>query len=215
MRRLLTLAGLAAAGAAAYRRLRGGSGTPSDMTPAPTSPPSGPTPPADTQSGRADIGAPAPADAPGPSVSTPDPPQDVTDAEVVEPRSELAVEKTKDPTEALVADEEAKAAAEAGAIGGPGPHDAEDPAMEAVYEGGGGEAEGFELSERDLVDNATHGGGRGKPLRDAFTVESEQSGASYGEADEEDVSEVTRDADAEPGDASAEAGEGPGRASDV
>jgi hypothetical protein len=182
------------------------------MTPAPTSGPSGPTPPADVQTGRADFTAPAPADAPGPSVPTPEPPQDVADAEVVEQRSETVVEQTKDPTEALVAEEEEKAAAEAAAIGGPGPHDAEDPAMEAVYEAGGGEAEGFELSERDLVENATHGEGRGKPLRDAFTAENEQSSAAYGEPDEVDVTEVTSDPDPEPGD---EAGEGPGRAHDV
>jgi hypothetical protein len=118
--------------------------------------------------------------------------------------------------EALIASEEAKAAAEAAAIGGPGPNDAHgDPAMEPVYEAGGGDAEGFEIAEEELIENASHGDGRGKPLRDAFTPERESdlAGATYGEPDEEDVTEVVRDPDGEGSDV--EAGEGPGRAHDV
>ena len=59
--------------------------------------------------------------------------------------------------------------------------------MRAVYEGGGGEAEGFELAEADLVENAQHGDGRGEPLSDAFTPEreSDRSDADFGEPDEE------------------------------
>ena len=58
--------------------------------------------------------------------------------------------------------------------------------MEAVYEAGGGEAEGFEAAEQELVDNASHGGGRGDPIRDAMTpeVEADESTAVDGEADE-------------------------------
>jgi hypothetical protein len=157
--------------------------------------------------------APAPADAPGPSV--PSPVQPVDRDEPPAPDPDLLSEKTKDPVEALVAEEEAKAAAEAAAIGGPAPRDADDPAMQPVYQAGEGESEGFELAERDLIDNASHGDGRGKPLRDAFTPEAETdlSSAAYAEPDEEDVTEVVSDPETEV-DPSTEAGKGPGRAHD-
>jgi hypothetical protein len=104
--------------------------------------------------------------------------------------------KADDPIEDLIAEEEAAAAAEAGAIGGRVRHDPEDPdldadsldpAMQPVYEAGGGPSEGFEAAEADLVDNASHGGGRGDPLRDAPDPEAESdlSTAEYGEPDEE------------------------------
>ena len=53
---------------------------------------------------------------------------------------------------------------------------------------GGGDAEGFELAERDLVRNASHDDGAAFPERDAFTPERESdlSPAEYGEADEEE-----------------------------
>jgi hypothetical protein len=91
----------------------------------------------------------------------------------------------------LLAREESAAAAEAARIGGPAPADAEDPAMEPVYEAGGGEQEGWEAAEEDLVENASHGDGGGNPLRDALTpeLESDRSGASYGEADDEGAPE--------------------------
>jgi hypothetical protein len=97
-----------------------------------------------------------------------------------------------------VREEEAAAAAAAGQIGGTaGDEDDFDPAMRPVYEAGGGVAEGFEQAEADLVENAQHGDGRGDPLSDAFTpeVESDLSGAAYGEGDEEKVTEVVRDPD--------------------
>ncbi len=111
----------------------------------------------------------------------------------------------------LIREEEAAAAAEAAGIGGvAGGVDELDPAMRAVYEGGGGEAEGFELAEADLIDNAQHGDGHGDPLADAFTpeAESDRSGVVYGEPDEEKVNEVVRDPDAGSGDD--DPGEGPG-----
>ncbi len=89
--------------------------------------------------------------------------------------------------------EEWEAAAEARAIGGIEPDvggvDAEEPIDEAlrpVYEAGGGDAEGFELAERDLVRNASHDDGEGFPERDAFTPERESDRATveYSEADE-------------------------------
>ena len=103
------------------------------------------------------------------------------------------------PDDDRIREEEAAAAAEAAAIGGvAGDEDDFDPATRAVYEGGGGEAEGFELAEADLIDNASHGDGHGDPLSDAFAAEAEtdRSSVDYGEPDEEDVSEVVRDPDA-------------------
>lgn len=91
-----------------------------------------------------------------------------------------------------IAEEEAEAAAaEAARIGGPAPDDhVEDPAQRPVVEGGEGEAEGFELAEEDLIDNAEHGDQKHFPDSDAPPPE-EPSDATYGEADEE----IPRDAD--------------------
>ncbi|HVF76735.1 MAG TPA: hypothetical protein VNA28_00435 [Solirubrobacteraceae bacterium] len=73
------------------------------------------------------------------------------------------------------------------AVGGVDPEEDLDPALIPVYEAGGGEAEGFELAERDLIRNASHDDGQAFPERDAFTpeVESDLSAAEYAEADEE------------------------------
>lgn len=104
------------------------------------------------------------------------------------------------PDDDLIREEEAEAAAAARRIGGrTGDEDEVPPEQRAVSEGGGGEAEGFELAEADLVDNAQHSDGRGEPMSDAFTPERESdlSGASYGEADHEHVSEVTDEGEGE------------------
>src|SRR5690242_11163031 len=130
------------------------------------------------------VRATAPADAPGPSVPVAGPP--ATETERAE-EAERSVPEPAPDDDPLVAEEEAAAAAEARAIGGPGVDDAHgDPAFEAVYEAGGGEAEGFELAEEELEENATHGGGRADPIRDAFTpqVEADEATAVDGEADE-------------------------------
>jgi hypothetical protein len=81
--------------------------------------------------------------------------------------------------------EEKAAAAEAGDIGGRGSDEDLDPAERPVREAGGGESEGFEDSEQQLIDNA--GNAQGNPLVDQFSgeTESDLSGAEYGEADEE------------------------------
>ena len=103
----------------------------------------------------------------------------------------------------IVREEEAAAAEAAGRIGGTaGDENDFDPAMRPVYEAGGGVAEGFEQAEADLVENAQHGDGRGDPLSDAFSPEAESDlgGASYGEPDEEKVTEVVRDPDDPRGD---------------
>jgi hypothetical protein len=89
--------------------------------------------------------------------------------------------------------EERAAAAEAAAIGGAVPDvgdvfdDPVDEADRPVREAGGGEEEGFELAEHDLIRNASHDDGGGYPERDAFTPETESdlSSAEYGQADEE------------------------------
>ena len=121
------------------------------------------------------------------------------------------------PDDDLVREEEAAAAADAGRIGGvAGDEDDFDPEMRPVYEAGGGPAEGFEQAEADLIENASHGDGRGEPLRDAFTpeVESDRATVAYGEPDAIDTTEVVRDAD--PGRAGGpdDPGDGPGIAHD-
>lgn len=85
-----------------------------------------------------------------------------------------------------IAEEEADAAAaEAARIGGPTPDDqVEDPAQRPVIEGGEGEAEGFELAEEELIDNAEHGDQKRFPDSDAGAPE-EPIEATYGEADQE------------------------------
>ena len=58
----------------------------------------------------------------------------------------------------------------------------------AVEEAGGGESEGFELAEQDLIEHASHGDQHTPPriMRDAPPDEDEESADSaYGEADSE------------------------------
>jgi hypothetical protein len=56
----------------------------------------------------------------------------------------------------------------------------------AVEEGGGGESEGFELSEQELIQHASHGDEQ-TPARIMYDALDEQEAppAVYGEADEE------------------------------
>ncbi|HEU4658215.1 MAG TPA: hypothetical protein VFR97_11850 [Capillimicrobium sp.] len=106
-----------------------------------------------------------------------------------------------------LADEEARAAAaEAGAIGGRPTRDLEadvdhDEAMRPVYEAGGGEEEGFELAEAELIEHAQHGPAKPEAqvrVREEVDRETEEPDpAVYGEADEIDVTEVTRDPNAD------------------
>jgi hypothetical protein len=55
-----------------------------------------------------------------------------------------------------------------------------------VEEGGGGESEGFELTEQELIQHASHGDDQ-TPTRIIYDAgpEEETPGAVYGEADEE------------------------------
>jgi hypothetical protein len=137
--------------------------------------------------------APPPVETPGPSVPAPAsaPESDVERAERADALSG-ATDTTVDapaPVEtpatgdALVAREASAAAAEAGRIGGVVAPDGEDPAMDPVRQAGGGEQEGWEQAEAELIENATHGEGGGQPERDALTpeLESDRSTAVYGE----------------------------------
>jgi hypothetical protein len=102
--------------------------------------------------------------------------------------SELEAERREDP----IAEEEAEAAAaEAAEIGGPAPDDpVDDPAERPLVEAGEGEAEGFELAEAELIDNASHGDQKRFPNRDASPPE-EPTDTAFGEPDEE----IPQDAD--------------------
>lgn len=84
-------------------------------------------------------------------------------------------------------EEEADAAAEEAAeIGGPHVPDSDDPAEEPGIEAGQGEAEGFELAEKDLEEIASHGDQHRFPDQVPPPPEERESGsAEYGEADEE------------------------------
>jgi hypothetical protein len=89
-------------------------------------------------------------------------------------------EEERDP----IAEEEAEAAAsEAAHIGGDVPPDTADPAEQPLIEAGEGEAEGFELAEKDLEDIASHGDQHRFPGRLAGQPE-EPTEATYGEPDQ-------------------------------
>lgn len=63
---------------------------------------------------------------------------------------------------------------------------------EAVEEAGGGEAEGFELAEQELIEHASHGDfhAPAKISQDAYRGgDEEPTEAEYGEADEEQLSD--------------------------
>jgi hypothetical protein len=116
------------------------------------------------------------------------------------------------PEDPLLREEEGKAAAEAGSIGGRPPEYEGDEADRPLEESGQGEAEGFELAERDLGETASHGDGRYSPEADEFTPEeqSDRADAVYGEPDEVDPTEVVRD----PREGEDDPGAGPGIAPD-
>ncbi|WP_027006361.1 hypothetical protein [Conexibacter woesei] len=173
-KRLIALGGLAAGGAAFAKKRRAGRAAAATPAPAPAAAAPTPAPPAPP--------APAPTEAAAPA-ETPAPPH-------------TEVKPAHHTDDDFVAREEAAAAAEARNLGGPRLDDAHgDEAFEAVYEAGGGEAEGFEAAEDQLIENATHGSGRADPIGDAFSaeVESDEATVVDGEADSEQVSELDED----------------------
>lgn len=98
-----------------------------------------------------------------------------------------------DPEREGEAEAEAEAAAaEAGAIGGETGEPEADEALRPVEEAGGGEAEGFEQAEEQLVESASHGDPAGHPLGDRFPAEETdpEDHTIYGEADEVDSAET-------------------------
>ncbi len=86
--------------------------------------------------------------------------------------------------EALAEEEAEAAGAEAADIGGEVAKDSEDPAEQPLIEAGEGEAEGFELAERDLEDIASHGDQHRFPDNVPSSPEEQSDDAVYGEADE-------------------------------
>ncbi|MDX6625043.1 MAG: hypothetical protein QOE56_32 [Solirubrobacterales bacterium] len=86
--------------------------------------------------------------------------------------------------ERLAEEEAAAAAEEAREIGGNVVPDTDDPAQQPLIEAGEGEAEGFELAEKDLEDIASHGDQHRFP--DNVPPPPEEAGQTveYGEADE-------------------------------
>jgi hypothetical protein len=100
------------------------------------------------------------------------------------------------PESSFEREQEDAAAAEAARIGGsptsePPPVDADerDPAEQAVREGGGGEAEGFEEAERALIEHASHGDEHAarRVLQDAPDEVDDPRAASGGEPDAEET----------------------------
>jgi hypothetical protein len=82
-------------------------------------------------------------------------------------------------------EQEEAARVEAAEIGGRASvsEDRVDEAQRAPREGGGGDAEGFEEAERELVEHASHGDPAPSPERLAPRVESENPESQHGEAD--------------------------------
>jgi hypothetical protein len=116
------------------------------------------------------------------------------------------------PEDPLLRQEESAAAAEAGSIGGREPEYEGDEADRPLEEAGEGEAEGFEVAERDLGETASHGDNRYSPEADEIPLdeESERVDPVYGEPDEVDPTEVVRD----PREREDDPGAGPGLAPD-
>jgi hypothetical protein len=87
------------------------------------------------------------------------------------------------------------AEAEAARIGGPVPDEGDDPAWRAVAEAGGGEAEGFEKAESELIEHASHGDEQSAHavLHHQGRVEDIDDTDEFGDADREHSSETERD----------------------
>jgi len=64
-------------------------------------------------------------------------------------------------------------------------------ARRAVEEAGGGESEGFELAEQELIEHSSPGDEHtpARIMRDAASEEEEPAGPVYGEADEEHLAD--------------------------
>ncbi len=91
--------------------------------------------------------------------------------------------------------EELRAAAEAGAIGGPAGEQAADAAQRPLAEAGEGEAEGFEQAERELVEHASHGDEQSAHavLHDELDEAGPDAARADGEADHEHSTQGEQD----------------------
>jgi hypothetical protein len=92
-----------------------------------------------------------------------------------------------------VAEQEAEAAREAAQVGGdPGGDYGVDESERALAEAGEGEAEGFELAEQELIENASHeADSNPDPTHMAGREEaSDPTAPAYGEADEEEKEDL-------------------------
>ena len=95
--------------------------------------------------------------------------------------------------EGYVAEQEEEAAREAAEIGGDAGGDyGVDESERALAEAGQGEAEGFELAEQELIENASHDADSNPdPTHMAGREEaSDPTAQSYGEADEEEKEDL-------------------------
>jgi hypothetical protein len=117
-----------------------------------------------------------------------------------DPGGRAANGDTGDFDEDFVAQETDRAASEAGAIGGrvsseAPPDEDVDEAQRPLVEAGEGESEGFELSEQELIDNASHGDQHAarRAIEDAPTESDDARAAEGGEADFERSSEEQDD----------------------
>jgi hypothetical protein len=104
------------------------------------------------------------------------------------------------PTPDRAREEADKAAAEAAAIGGrvssePPSQEHADESARPVIEGGGGEAEGFEEAERELVEHASHGDQHAarQAIEDAPDTTDDARAAQGGDPDVERSSERADD----------------------
>lgn len=94
--------------------------------------------------------------------------------------------------ENYVAEQEREAAEEAAAIGGSGGQPYEgDESERALAEAGQGEAEGFELAEEELIENASHEiDATPDPTHLAGLPEESRTGSEYGEGDSEQIEDA-------------------------
>lgn len=108
-----------------------------------------------------------------------------------ESRDRFQLDDADDDESDFDREEELAAGEEAAAIGGVAGDEHLPPAQRPLVEAGEGVAEGFEESERELIEAASHGDPPGHPLADRFRAEDERAGdpTIYGEADHERVSE--------------------------
>lgn len=92
------------------------------------------------------------------------------------------------PWETTEEREERLAGEEASQIGGKPGHQTSDPSRQAAQEAGGGESEGWEEAEEDLIQHASHGDDRSDTAILRRQIKEEKEGslstARYGEADQ-------------------------------